>query len=503
MRALLVWLCGAAALIAQAVEGTVTNQVTKTPLDGVSVTLNSGNAPAYKVTTDAHGTFRIEGVKPGTYTPHFQKRGFMPAITALRPFQIVEGGQPVGLRGELVPMGKLSGRVLDAEGKPVPGASVEMLSSFGGPTVTADARGSFSIEDLTPATYTLAARPPRGIKPAELDGGRRLALVMTYYPGVVQRSGASRITIAPGADIFGQDVRLVAAPVHRIHGTALDHKGEPVAGVVLMLSDATRLTTDAAGDVQITSGEDGAFEFRDIPAGEWRISASADRSGARLKAFQSVEIADRDVDRFKLRLGLPFSIQGTITFEGAAVSPSPMTGTVVMLAPSVGGSELSNGRPNEEGKFTAEGIYPGLYQVIPIQPGAQYYLGSIRLGEQESTDGRVEFFSGAIPLNIVYRADGGSVRGTVEECGTATVALVPTDLTLRRRPYIRNAKCRANGGYEFTAVRPGEYYVLALNPSDPAFSFMSTDVDQGRLNAATRVSVRSNEATQADIHVLR
>jgi hypothetical protein len=131
------------------------------------------------------------------------------------------------------------------------------------------------------------------------------------------------------------------------------------------------------------------------------------------------------------------------------------------------------------------------------------YLSSIRLGEVESADGRVEFYGSGSPLNVVYRADGGTVRGTVEDCGAATVVLVPQDATFRRRPYIRNGKCKTNGGYEFTAIRPGEYYVLALNPSDPAFNFMSTDLNQGHLNAATRVTVRPNEATLADLHVTR
>jgi protocatechuate 3,4-dioxygenase beta subunit len=501
MKFFLALLCTATALAAQSVEGKAVNRVTGAPVDGVSITLNAGNSPAYKATTDAQGAFQIDGVKPGIYTPHAGKRGYIPGGGTFRQFQVLEGGQPVTLRAEMVPMGKVSGRVLDAEGKPTHGATVQILASFGGPSVTTDANGNFSLQELVPATYVLSARPPKGAKAIELYGGRRIASVMTYYPGVAQRSAAGRITIEPGSEIHGQDIRLIAAPVHTIHGTALDHKGEPVAGVVIDLADPTRFTAET--DAQATSREDGTFEFRDMPAGEWRLSASAERDAVKLKAFQSVQVDNRDIDRFELRLALPFSIQGTVKFEGAAASPTAMKGTAVLLVPIVGGSDFSTGRPDEDGKFTAEGIYPGRYQVNPIQPGAQFYLASIRLGEQESLDNNVEFYSNGLPLNVTYRADGGTVRGAVEDCGIATVVLVPGDLTLRRRPYIRNSKCTAKGGYEFTAVRPGEYYVLALNPSDPAFNFMSTDVDQGSLNLATRVTVRPNEATLADIKVLR
>jgi hypothetical protein len=169
----------------------------------------------------------------------------------------------------------------------------------------------------------------------------------------------------------------------------------------------------------------------------------------------------------------------------------------------VGGSDFVTIRPEESGKFNADGIYPGVYQVLPVQPGAQFYLASIKLGDRESLDGRVEFFSGGLPLMVVFRSDGGTVRGTVAECGAATVLLVPRDPALRRREYMRGTKCTTNGGYEFKAVRPGEYLALALNPSDPAFNMTSTDLNQGQLNAAVSVTVRANEATLADLRVTR
>jgi hypothetical protein len=500
MRVLFVLVSSTIALAAQSVEGTVVNRVTGAPVDGATIALYAGNKSIYEATSDAQGKFRIDAIKPGMYSPHLEKRAFIPAARGLSPFQVVEGGQPVTIRAELVPMGKISGRVLDREGTGVPGAAVEMLASFGGPMVVSDAGGNFSLDELVPATYTLSARPPKGAKAMEEDGGRRVGWIMTYYPGVAQRSAASRITIAPGTEIFGQDIRLVASPVHRIRGVALDHKGDPAAGVTIQLADPTRFT--GGDDAQAQSAADGTFEFRDIPTGDWRLSASVEREGVKLKAFQTLQVADRDSERLELRLGLPFSIQGSVVFEGPSERPLARA-TAIMLVPAVGGSDIVTGRPDETGKFTADGVYPGVYKVNSIQPGAQFYLASIKLGERESPDGHVEFYSGGLPLNVIYRSDGGTVRGTVEDCGAATVLLVPQDLTLRRLPYIHNAKCKSNGGYEFTAIRPGEYFALALNPSDPAFNFMSTDLNQGHLNAAVSVTVRPNEATMADLHVTR
>jgi hypothetical protein len=501
MRVFFAMLATAAALMAQSVEGTVVNRLTGAPIDGVEVTLSQGGSALYKTSTDAQGVFRLDSVKPGAYSPHLQKRGFIPNAAVLRPIQVVEGGQPVSVRGEMTPMGRVSGRVRDADGKPVRGAAVQMLSSFGGPSATSGADGSFSLDELAPATYTLSARPPKGAKAVELEDGRRLAWIVTFYPGVAQRSGAARIEVTAGADIQGEDIRLIAAPVYRVRGVAVDDKGNPIPGVAIQLSDPTRLTGDI--DAEAHSGADGTFEFRDIAEGDWRLIAKASRDGVQLEAFQRLQVSNRDLERYELRLGLPFSIEGTLTMLGPDGSPQPVKNTSVLLAPAVGGSEFVTARPDETGKFTANGIYTGVYQVIWTPPGAQYYLASVRLGESESLDGRVEFFTSALPLTVVYRSDGGTVRGTVEECGSATVVLVPRDPALRRREYIKGTKCRANGAYELTAMRPGEYLALALPASDPAFNFMSTDLNQGQLNAGVSVTVRPNEASKADLKVTR
>jgi hypothetical protein len=501
MKLLCTFLISVAPLSAQSVEGTVTNRLTGGPVDGVEVSLNAGNSAPYKGTTDVSGSFRIEGVKPGVYTPHFQKHGFMPAGSGLpRQIQVAESGQPVKVSGTMMPMGKVSGRVLDRDGRGVRGATVEMLASFGGPLATTDANGNFTLDELVPATYTLSARPPKGAKAIDAEGGR-IASITTYFPGVAQRSAASRITIVPGADVYGEDVRLITAPVHSIRGVALDPKGEPSGSVAIELSDPTSLKGEVLA--QAASAADGTFEFKDIAGGDWRISGTAERDGVKLRAFQPVQMADRDIDHFELRLGVPFAIQGTIELLAPDGSPTPVGNAMVTLSPAVGGSYFVTGRPDESGKFSMDGLYPGLYYVTPILNLRQFYLASIRLGQHESSDGRVEFFSGGLPLTVTYRSDGGTVHGTIEGCGAATVVLVPQDLTLRRRPYILNGKCRANSTYEFTAVRPGEYYVLALDPSDPAFNFLSTDVDQGHLNAAMRITVRPNEATLADFKVTR
>jgi hypothetical protein len=68
-----------------------------------------------------------------------------------------------------------------------------------------------------------------------------------------------------------------------------------------------------------------------------------------------------------------------------------------------------------------------------------------------------------VPLTITCRADGGTVRGAVEDCLCATVMLVPREPRLRIQALLPSADCGAGGRFEFAAVPPGEYYALAVD----------------------------------------
>src|SRR5579863_2296533 len=101
---LIVWLflggllAAGSALFAQAVEGTVVDSVTKTPIGGASVTIEGAGKPPYHATTDQNGGFRVEGMQDGQYTAKFSKKDFLAPSTrstATRPFRISAGSAPI------------------------------------------------------------------------------------------------------------------------------------------------------------------------------------------------------------------------------------------------------------------------------------------------------------------------------------------------------------------------------------------------------------------------
>jgi hypothetical protein len=134
--------------------------------------------------------------------------------------------------------------------------------------------------------------------------------------------------------------------------------------------------------------------------------------------------------------------------------------------------------------------------------GANYYVASIKLGERDILGQIVEFSPGAPPLKIVYRSDGGTIRGTVENCGKATIAIAPQDPLLQHgdTTAVRLAHCGDNGQFEMRSLHPGKYYAFAFNPFEMnASSFMANL--PGLINKAVTVDVTANQSASVELKV--
>jgi hypothetical protein len=109
--------------------------------------------------------------------------------------------------------------------------------------------------------------------------------------------------------------------------------------------------------------------------------------------------------------------------------------------------------------------------------------------------------SDAQPVTVTYKIGGGTVRGNIEACGSARVLLIPQDTTRRRGDFILTTRCGQNGEFEFSAVRPGEYYGIAILSGTPSPLYEAA-LDDELISQASKVSVRSNESTAAEIRLV-
>ncbi len=486
------------ALGAQVIEGTVVNSSTKLPLSGATVTIESGGKAVYQATTDFNGVFRIEGVTAGQYTAKFSKTEFLPpaADAATRPFRIAAGSEPLRLEAQLTPMGKVSGRVFDVEGHSVPGAELLLDSSSMGQTATSDQQGNFTFL-AAPGNYILSARPPGGLKPPAARDDGRLGWVDTYFPGVPERSLAAKIMVAAGSELWGTDIPLRFAPVYCLRGVVIDTMGDPVARLPVK---ATPIDETLPTDIRTVSAEDGSFEFPALPNGEWVVSAEMAGGSAKLRAFVLEHVAGRDLNRVELRLSTPFTVRGSVSFDGSD-SRKPRTRVAIFLRPLIGAAEgLPQGILDQDGTFKIENVYPGPYKIVAVSPGPPYYLASLSMGDREVLGQSLELSPGALPIKIVFESKGGGVRGAVDDCGSATIVLQPQDSALQEPQFIQTARCGEGGRFQVANLRPGYYYAFAFDKWDGPRDLISS-FDQSLANKAVTVNVHPGEVASIDLRV--
>jgi hypothetical protein len=311
--------------------------------------------------------------------------------------------------------------------------------------------------------------------------------------------------VRTGGDISNLDIKLAAVPVHRIRGVVLDVSGNPVP-------KATVTLRKGFGSPALTRNtrDDGSFEFEAVAEGDWRISTNVDQPGPKPWAAQWVQLKTHDLENLELRPAAPFAMQGKIVMEvpEGAVAPSPPS---VMLAFNAGAAGLAGdrgglfptGAPDAKGDFQIRNVYPGQYQILAGLAPPQYYLDSIRIGGHDALEPDVEILPGAQPLTVTYKLGGGAVRGTVEKCAGGTVRLLPHDKAMWRRGFVRFAPCDSNDGYAVAAVRPGEYYALAIAGDSPTPWWAAMWGDDGPVNDVSIVTVREGENSLADLRAIR
>ncbi len=502
------------------IEGVVTNTVTHEPISGVSVELTAVNAKdaAYKAVSDSAGAFRIPGVMPGKYHASYDADRFESPDDdpADRPIDATAGDK-VTLSEELVPLGTVRGRVLDGEGRPVANITVEWLTSCTRQvryTVNTDAEGGFAIDHLSPGSYVMRAvanRPARIGKVVSLEDlmkpaadaavSRRPLYAPVYYPNSSDRMQASTIAIRGGEDLAGFEIRMSHAVMYRVRGVVRGESGRIMAGIAVKLrsADAWYMSNDFPPDAQVLSASDGSFDFPTVAAGEWQLSAESRRGEATLAGYVAVTVTRHDLDVLELRLVAPFSLTGTVERIDSSGGAASVTAARVVLFPvERPRDQEAMGHSTENGSVRINHVYPGRYRIVTYKRVPGYYLASVRLGEGEVLGQEVELAPGSPPLRIVYRADGGSVRGTVQNGAGATVALLPTDPALLNPAFIRLEKCDSAGRFEVDGLRPGSYYALAFDRAE--FDPLQNAAFVSSLTArANGVRVGPNEVAPLDL----
>ncbi|WP_069813732.1 MFS transporter [Streptomyces sp. TP-A0874] len=213
------------------------------------------------------GAYSLDTPGPGSYVLIASADRHQPQAST-----VVVGEQPLGYDLVLCGTGGLAGTVRDAAGgQPVVDALVVVTDDRGEVLATGRTaeNGRFAFAELIPGSFTIAVNAVNH---------RPLAM-----PVEISGQGVTRI-----------DVELFSGAL--VQGTVLagaEHRPLPDARVTLV---------DAAGNVVATSttGDDGAYAFTDLDAGDYTIIASGYPPTA-----SPLSVSARGVDGYDIELGHP------------------------------------------------------------------------------------------------------------------------------------------------------------------------------------------------------
>ncbi len=214
------------------------------PVPRSAVTLISlGGRQLGRAVAQANGSYLLDAPGAGSYVLIAAADGHQPQAST-----VVVGDQPYGYDILLSGTSGLGGQVRSAAtGAPVDGAMVVVTDVRGEvlATGTTGAEGHFAFDDLAPGTFTVAVNAANH-RPAAL-------------PVEVGGQGTTRI-----------EIELLSGA--RVEGIV--RAGGPAGA--RPLPDARVTLVDAAGNVVATSttGEDGAYAFTDLDAGDYTVIAS-------------------------------------------------------------------------------------------------------------------------------------------------------------------------------------------------------------------------------------
>lgn len=262
------------------IKGKVVRGDGRDGIEGVRVAAVSEEAETESMArTSASGQYSIDGLPPGTYVLSIREQGVFRAEgdRSVR----VEGGRTVeGPMFRAETGTAVSGRVLDAEGRPAPGANVYL-------SLTASATPDQSIRAGADGRFELTGIPV----------GSTVRVWANHLGHASVALGPERLT-ATGLQGLTFTLNLAASGL--IAGHVVDSLGHPVAGArVLLYSPDPSL----AEPLSAQSGADGLFQFEGLIDGAYRMSADNGGGSASPSPETQVEILNgARIDGLKLTL---------------------------------------------------------------------------------------------------------------------------------------------------------------------------------------------------------
>ncbi|HEY3172555.1 MAG TPA: carboxypeptidase regulatory-like domain-containing protein, partial [Thermoanaerobaculia bacterium] len=292
------------------------------------------------------GSFRVAGLEVGEYVLVVQREGY--ALKQIPSVMVQAGGSNDWPSVVLSPGVAIAGFVRNGKGEPVVGAQVSSFAVDAGPrgSTATDAEGRFRLDGFGADRAVMLSVRAEGYAPLQ----RSATPPSDDLSLVLKTTGKIRGRVEDAAS---------HRPVTDFSASYTSPRGGGFGGMQIRMSGESEKAFQSA---------DGTFELTDVPAGKWKVVASA--PGYRPAEVAGIEIGEGETkEGVVLSLKRGASVSGRVLdprrgtgvpnasvswSEGSGASQFPVAAAIARLAGD--GTAVST---DADGRYRLDGISPG------------------------------------------------------------------------------------------------------------------------------------------------
>lgn len=480
-------------------HGSISGKVTikDKGVPGVSIGLRKGDNSSpfegfQRATTDQNGFYRLANLAAGSYSVF----AVMPAFVAS---DIRDGKQKTVVVGEgetvedidfaLVRGGVISGRITDADGRPVIEQQVYVYSAamfqqqrvqrtvYATSSARTDDRGVYRVFGLTTGRYNVAV----GRAADDLSvtySQSRVFYKQTFYPDVTEQAKATVIQVTEGSEADNVDITVGrAVQTFSASGQLMDETGQPVPNLRFGLQQQLGQRIEFNTNTSTSANSQGEFVVEGLVPGRYTVFLFPNASNElRVENF-TFDIVDHDLTNLVVKLARGVSITGTVVLENP--DQAIFDKLLQLQLRAIGVISIGNGATygssasspiGPDGSFRVAGLPSGKINMLfaatgtPLPPkgflitrvereGVVLPRGlEVKDGEQV-TGVRVFVSAGSATLRGVVTVD----NGPLPDKGRVSVRITKQGATLGN---VRPATVDARGRFLLDTIPPGTYDVM-------------------------------------------
>lgn len=491
-----------------------TRQTTKTPKGSVSgkVTLKEKGVPGLVVglrrsdtfgpfdpglraTTDQDGSYRITNVPAGSYHVMTAAPAYVIAGVADGRGKTVVVGEDENVDGinfSLTRGGVITGKIIDAEGRPViqQQVSVYRADAFNQPSQSPDRpvfsvggaqtddRGVYRMFGLTAGRYKVATGRGDDAFMTSYTTPMRPTFKQVFHPDVMDQAKATIIEVSEGSEVKDVDIKLgPAIQTYSVSGRVVDEKGVPMPNVRFGLQRIAGQRSEFA-NVNPVSNTSGDFFAEGLIPGKYSIFLFQNISSEMRADSVTFDVVDQDITDVIIRLSKGATLTGVVVLENEdkALFQQLLKLQLRAYVPSPGGSGFGNSSSSPigaDGSFRLPGLPPGTANIsigsLMGLPPKGFTITRVERDGIVNPRG-VEVKQGELVtgLRVVVSFGNGIIRGIVKlENGSLPVGMSlfvrlakPGDTGMRLQP----TQVDARGHFLMDGIPPGQYEISVTVP---------------------------------------